>query len=115
MPKSWPTTAGQPFGDRHRCLNGNQHLEVLKSAFVNQDVLVQERMRPAFAKVMHALQAYAGVLADDKGIKATRRLSPADLLACGEVSNTPPCLAPLKTIPHMSTGLHLILSQLSQA
>ena len=40
-------------------------------------------MRPALAQVMHALQAYAGVLADDKGIKATRKLMPADLLATG--------------------------------
>ncbi|KAK9868235.1 hypothetical protein WJX84_002014 [Apatococcus fuscideae] len=41
------------------------------------------RLRPALAQVMHALQAYAGVLADDKGIKATRKLMPADLLATG--------------------------------
>ncbi|KAK9861016.1 hypothetical protein WJX84_011983 [Apatococcus fuscideae] len=41
------------------------------------------RLRPAFARVLHALQAYAGVLADDKGITATRRLMAADLMACG--------------------------------
>ena len=50
----------------------------------NTLVCLQGRLRPAFGRVLHALQAYAGVMADDKGMAASRRLSAADLLACGE-------------------------------
>lgn len=68
----------------HEIRKNNQSTEKVGAIVVENLEMLQGHLRPAFARVLQALQAYAGVLADDKGIKASRRLSAADLLACGE-------------------------------
>ena len=83
-----PVHCNQMISSKGACLNAHIALEGQswhsKSKCFDFVVVLQGRLRPAFARVLQALQAYAGILADDKGIKASRRLSAADLLACGE-------------------------------